>query len=94
MAKNTIVREIFVGQTGEVSSKRTMVFLSFLVMILLTIVSIFTERPVQPFIFEGFMYIVIGGLFSVASEKFSNKFNRRDKYDDYERDYEYNRWER
>ena len=88
---------------GAVSSKRAMTFLSFLVMIVIAYVSIFMEKEVKEFIFEGFFYIVLGGLFSVASEKFSKKLGKvRNKYkeDDYEDEEEchdeesYNRWER
>lgn len=89
---------------GAVSSKRAMTFLSFLVMIVIAYVSIFMGRKVEEFIFEGFFYIVLGGLFSVASEKFSRKFEKvgkRHKEQDYEEwehecsnEEPYNRWER
>jgi hypothetical protein len=69
-----VVREIFSGVGGGISSKRTMIFLSFLVMLLIAWANIFMEREVQQFIFEGFMWIVLGGLFSVASEQFGQKF--------------------
>lgn len=75
MDKVKLMREIFSGAGGSISSKRTMTFLSFLVMLLITWASIFMGKEVPQFIFEGFMWIVLGGLFSVASEQFSQKFS-------------------
>lgn len=69
-----VIREIFSGVGGSISSKRTMLFLSFLVMIFLAWASVFMDKEIQQFIFEGFMWIVLGGLFSVASEQFGQKF--------------------
>ena len=70
-----IIREIFTGNAGELSSKRAMMFLSFIVMLFMAYASIFMEKSIQQFIFDGFLYIVVGSLFSVASEKFSRKFS-------------------
>lgn len=47
-------------------------------------VSIFLGKEIQQFIFDGFLYIVLGGLFSVASEKFSQKFVKKERYTSYE----------
>jgi DNA gyrase/topoisomerase IV subunit B len=47
-------------------------------MIFMAIVSTFYERKVEQFIFDGFLYIVVGSLFSVASEQFANKFTKMD----------------
>jgi len=76
--KINIFREIFIGSTGEVSSKRVMMFLSFCMMIMMAIFSTIYSMKVEQFIFDGFLYIVVGGLFSVASEKFSNAFKKVD----------------
>lgn len=70
-----VIREIFSGVGGNLSSKRTMLFLSFVIMVLMAWASTFMGKTVEQFIFEGFMWIVLGGLFSVASEQFSQKFN-------------------
>ena len=69
-----VIREIFSGVGGNLSSKRTMLFLSFVIMVLMAWASTFMGKNVDQFIFEGFMWIVLGGLFSVASEQFSQKF--------------------
>lgn len=85
MKRNNVFKQIFVGIGGEISSKRTMMFLSFLTMILMAIVSIFYDKKIEQFIFDGFLYIVVGSLFSVASEKFTSaytKMNVDDYYDE------------
>lgn len=78
------MREIFSGTDGELSSKRVIIYLSFLTMLGITWVSIFLSKEIQQFIFDGFLYIVLGGLFSVASEKFSQKFVKKERYTSYE----------
>jgi len=70
------VSETFSGIRGRLSSKRVMMFFSFIVMIFMAIVSTFYERKVEQFIFDGFLYIVVGSLFSVASEQFATKFTK------------------
>lgn len=72
-----VIREIFSGVGGNLSSKRTMLFLSFVIMVLMAWASTFMGKTVEQFIFEGFMWIVLGGLFSVASEQFSQKLNNK-----------------
>lgn len=54
-----------------------MLFLSFVIMVMMAWASTFMGKTVEQFIFEGFMWIVLGGLFSVASEQFSQKFNQK-----------------
>ena len=76
MKRNNIIKEIFIGVGGEVSSKRVMMFLSFCMMITMAIFSTIYSMKVEQFIFDGFLYIVVGGLFSVASESFTNKFKK------------------
>jgi hypothetical protein len=49
-------------------------------------------REVPQFIFEGFMWIVLGGLFSVASEQFGQKFGSLKEKEEV-CDEPYNRWE-
>lgn len=70
------ITETFSGLSGRISSKRVMMFFSFIVMIFMAIISTFYEKKVEQFIFDGFLYIVVGSLFSVASEQFSNKFTK------------------
>ncbi len=88
-----VIREIFSGVGGSISSKRTMLFFSFLVMIFLAWASVFMNKEIQQFIFEGFMWIVLGGLFSVASEQFGQKFGTKTTHEEEYCEEPYNRWE-
>ena len=71
-----VISKVFSDVNGHLSSKRTVMFLSFIVMIGLAVVSTFYALKVEQFIFEGFLYIVVGSLFSVASEKFGKGFKQ------------------
>lgn len=84
MKGNSAIRETLSGPVGELSSKRVITYLAFLTMLAAAYVSIFLGKEVQAFIFEGFLYIVLGGLFSVASEKFAQRFVKKEKYTSYE----------
>lgn len=77
--RDNIISEIFIGVSGNMSSKRMMMFFSFFVMIFMAIMSTFYGKKIEQFIFDGFLYIVVGGLFSVASEQFASKFRRIDR---------------
>lgn len=76
--------ETFSGIRGRLSSKRMMMFFSFLVMIFMAVLSTFYEKKIEQFIFDGFLYIVVGSLFSVASEQFASKFKKIDDSEYYE----------
>ena len=76
MRKVNAIAETFSGLSGRISSKRVMMFFSFIVMIFMAIVSTFYGKKVEQFIFDGFLYIVVGSLFSVASEQFAGKFTK------------------
>lgn len=83
MNKHKIVSETFSDNLGRISSKRTMMFFSFFVMIFMAILSTFYDKKIEQFIFDGFLYIVVGGLFSVASEQFASKYRRIDETEYY-----------
>jgi hypothetical protein len=81
------ISQTFKGIGGQISSKRVMMFFSFIVMIFMAVLSTFYEKKIEQFIFDGFLYIVVGSLFSVASEQFAGKFRRIDRseyYSDYD----------
>lgn len=61
-----------------------MMFFSFGVMIFMAVLSTFYEKKIEQFIFDGFLYIVVGSLFSVASEQFATKFRKVDDSEYYE----------
>jgi hypothetical protein len=78
------ISETFRGLSGGISSKRVMMFFSFMVMIFMAILSTFYDKKIEQFIFDGFLYIVVGGLFSVASEQFASKFRKMEDHDYYQ----------
>ena len=84
MKKVNPISETFSGIRGRLSSKRMMMFFSFLVMIFMAILSTFYDKKIEQFIFDGFLYIVVGSLFSVASEQFATKFRKLDNSEYYE----------
>lgn len=84
MRKVNPISETFRGISGSISSKRVMMFFSFVVMIFMAIISTFYDKKVEQFIFDGFLYIVVGGLFSVASEQFATKFRKLNDNEYYE----------
>jgi hypothetical protein len=53
-------------------------------MIFMAILSTFYDKKIEQFIFDGFLYIVVGSLFSVASEQFATKFRKLDNSEYYE----------
>ena len=84
MNKLNPVAQTFSGLSGRISSKRVMMFFSFGVMIFMAVLSTFYEKKIEQFIFDGFLYIVVGSLFSVASEQFAGKFRKVDDSEYYE----------
>ena len=60
-----------------------MMFFSFGVMICMAVLSTFHDKKIEQFIFDGFLYIVVGSLFSVASEQFATKYRRMDESEYY-----------
>lgn len=50
----------------------------------MAIISTFYEKKVEQFIFDGFLYIVVGSLFSVASERFTSAYTKIHKDEYYE----------
>lgn len=53
-------------------------------MIFMAVLSTFYEKKIEQFIFDGFLYIVVGSLFSVASEQFATKYRKMEDTDYYE----------
>ncbi len=88
MNRNGILKQIFSGIDGTISSKRSIMFLSFLMMIAMAIISTFYGKKIEQFIFDGFLYIVVGSLFSVASEKFTSTYVKMQKENYYEENLE------
>ena len=67
------MRSMLTGIDGDISSKRVITFLAFLLCSVAFISNIFWNYEVDIKLFENMMYIVIAGLGFTASEKFSVK---------------------
>lgn len=69
--------------TGEgeknVSSKRVITLIAFLLLAIGYIAEMFFEKKVNPQTFETMMYIVVCGLGFTASEKFTKKNDNKDE---------------
>ena len=67
------INSMISGVDGEVSSKRVITLLAFLLCGFAFVVELFTDYSVDVKLFDSMMYIVVAGLGFTASEKFSNK---------------------
>ena len=61
------------GDGSTISSKRFFGALTLLVMIVSYFISIFYNVKIQPFMFDGLMYVVLGMFGGSVLEKFSSK---------------------
>jgi hypothetical protein len=67
------LRSMLTDIDGDISSKRVITFLAFLLCSVAFVSNIFWKYEVDTKLFEDMMYIVIAGLGFTASEKFSVK---------------------
>lgn len=67
------LRSMLSDDTGAISSKRTITFLSFLLCAAGFISNTWFETKIDVGLFNSIMYMVIGGLGFTASEKFAAK---------------------
>lgn len=67
------IRSMLSDDTGAISSKRTITFLSFLLCAAGFISNTWFETKIDVGLFNSIMYMVIGGLGFTASEKFAAK---------------------
>ena len=56
----------------SLSSKRVVTFLAFLLCAIAFISNLFWNYTVESYMFEGMIYLIIGGLGFTASEKFAS----------------------
>lgn len=63
-----------------VSSKRFISVGGFLFVCFITLIDLFTNLTVSDYIFEGLVFIILGGLGSTAAESFGNK-NKTSSFD-------------
>ena len=61
------------GVTGDVSSKRVVTFIAFLLCATGFLANLFLKLKIDEFIFNAMMYIVVAGLGFTGLEKFASK---------------------
>lgn len=61
------------SNSGTASSRRFITVITSFVILLIALVDLFTDKSVNQFIFDGLMWIVLGGLGLLTTEKFSPK---------------------
>lgn len=67
------LRSMLTDIDGDISSKRVITFLAFLLCSVAFISNIFWKYEVDSKLFEDMMYIVVAGLGFTASEKFTSR---------------------
>jgi hypothetical protein len=64
-------RKLLGSNTG-VSSKRFIGLTSCAVIYIIAFVDLFTDKTVTNYVYEGLVYLAIGGIFGIAAEKFAD----------------------
>jgi hypothetical protein len=71
--KDFIIKMLSDDDSGNISSKRVITLLSFILVSIGYCVNIFWDIPIKQFIFDGMLYLVAAGMGITALEKFSKK---------------------
>lgn len=66
-----IIKEIFTGVNGVLSSKRVVTMICVVLMILAFLLDLFIDLSVPQFMYEAIMYIVIAGVGFTGAEQFA-----------------------
>lgn len=67
------------GSDNNLSSKRVVTFLAFLMCAIAFIANLFWNFDVDEYMFEGMIYLTMAGLGFTASERFATKNNKLEK---------------
>jgi len=67
--------------SGDISSKRTITFLSFLCCAIAFLCNVFIEIKLEENIFDGMLFLTASGLGFTTMERFSPKQNKNEKED-------------
>ena len=67
------IKQMLGGMNGDVSSKRVITFVAFLLVSIAFLSNIFLDIPLKDFVYEGMLYLVAAGMGITALEKFSKK---------------------
>lgn len=66
-----IIKEIFTGVNGVLSSKRVVTMIAVFLMTLAFLLDLFIDLSVPQFMYEAIMYIVIAGVGFTGAEQFA-----------------------
>jgi len=83
-------RKLLGSNTG-ISSKRFIGLSSCAIIYIIAFVDLFTDRTVSDYVFDGLIWLAIGGIFGITAEKFADvidksRHTKSDKSDDLEID--------
>jgi hypothetical protein len=65
------IKKLLGSRTG-ISSKRLIGLTSVLVIYIIAFVDLFTDKTVSDYVFQGLIWLAIGGVFGIASERFAD----------------------
>jgi hypothetical protein len=60
------------GSNTGISSKRLIGLSACVVIYIIAFVDLFTDKTVTNYVFEGLVYLAIGGVFGIAAERFAD----------------------
>jgi hypothetical protein len=71
------------GSNTGVSSKRFIGLTACAMIYIIAIVDLLTDKTVSDYVFEGLVYLAVGGIFGIAAEKFADVLikNKQSKSD-------------
>ncbi|WP_286983975.1 hypothetical protein [Haliea sp.] len=73
MKMKNFLKQMLKDTDGNVSSKRVITIISFILMSVGFIVNVFMDIPIKEFIWDGMLYLVAAGLGFSTIEHFSKK---------------------
>lgn len=65
------LKKLLGSKTG-ISSKRFIGLTSVLTIYIIAFVDLFTDKTVSDYVFQGLIWLAIGGVFGIASERFAD----------------------
>lgn len=67
------------SNSNDISSKRIIGIMSSISIIIIAFIDLLSNYKITDYVFEGLVWLAVAGLFFVASEKFSDFVNTRNK---------------
>jgi hypothetical protein len=65
------LKQLLGSRTG-ISSKRIIGLTSVIIIYIIAFVELFTGKTVSDYVFQGLIWLAIGGIFGIASERFAD----------------------